>query len=82
MRSTFSVSLNQTDVPPNLATSQAPADESGSQIGLLASFSGLAQAKHIVTLTVHAGTQQEAETPLLIFDRAVVTASTNLAKCE
>ena len=44
----------------------------------LASFSGLAQGDHVLTLTVHplANSTESA----MIFDRAVVTVSTGLTK--
>lgn len=44
----------------------------------LASFSGLAQKDHILTLTVHSLTNGTESA--MIFDRAVVTVSTGLSK--
>lgn len=79
-RSSFSISLDETETPTQFNAARQPDNLSDPATQVLASFTGLAQADHILSLTAHfTNTANGSDIEgLLIFDRAVITASTGL----
>ena len=74
INSSFSVDLDGANSTTSLLPSNSVVN-SGSEI--LASFTGLQQSDHLLTLTTHV----HDENGLLMFERAVITASADTSKC-
>lgn len=78
--SSVSFELDNTPTPLTTAIRQLN-DTVDASAGLLASFSGLSQSSHVLSLTAHTATNAANDTTgVLIFDRAVVTVSTELTE--